>query len=269
MWYIVDSFSNCLWSLFLTSIPIYLLTMGLADYFFWGYADWDNISGFVLRNVLSAKNYRTPHCTQAYQIILIGTWIWCMHLLVLSYASNLTAMLTKPKLQNPIKTFEELMSQDEISWVIEKGGLPEHYMSTSAPGSLMKRLFERATIIPRDWAQPCYTSETKQKGEYGSFCQRGNIMTLIAEDFSKTGKCNYYRIEDRFLTSGSAMAFQVLEHSFSSWRFHRPSCVVISERKSLPGRFQPFDGAGVPDGLFMGREGGEIYSKWHQMLHVV
>ena len=61
----------------------------------------------------------------------------------------------------------------------------------------------------RDWSQPCYTADTRQSGKYGSFCQRGNIATLIADDFSETGKCNYYVIEERFLTSGSAMAFQV------------------------------------------------------------
>ena len=209
MWYIKDSFSTIVWILFITSVPIYLLSMGLADVFFWGDADWGNIAGFVLRNVLSEQNHRPPKFTKAYQAILIATWIWSMLLLVMFYASNLTAMLAKPKLQNPIKTLEELIGQDEISWVVEKGGLPEHYMTTSAPGSLMRGILKGARIIPRDWSQPCYTSDTKQSREYGSFCQRGNIMTLIADDFSKTGKCNYYVIEDRFLTSGSAMAFQV------------------------------------------------------------
>ena len=39
-------------------------------------------------------------------------------------------------------------------------------------------------MAARDWSQPCYTAETRQSGEYGSFCQRGNIATLIADEFS-------------------------------------------------------------------------------------
>ena len=57
--------------------------------------------------------------------------------LVYSYAGNLTAMLARPKLQSPIRTLEELLAQNEVPWVIERGGLPEYFMSTAATGSVM------------------------------------------------------------------------------------------------------------------------------------
>ena len=152
MWYTVDSFSASVWILLLGSVATHILAMGLADLCFWGRADWGNISGFVLRHLVS---YFSSHCllrrsTTAHQWILITTWVWCTMLLVLAYSSNLTAMMAKPKLQKPIRTFEELLGQDQISWVVEEGGLPQDYMSKSEPGSLMSKLLERARIIPRD-----------------------------------------------------------------------------------------------------------------------
>ena len=150
MWYTVDTFSATVWILHLGSVPTFLVTMGLADLFFWGHADWGNISGFVIRHMVPNSSSRFHCITTAYQRILISTWVWCMMLLVLAYSSNLTAMMAKPKLQKPIRTFEELLGQDQISWVVEEGGLPQDYMSKSQPGSLMNRLLERARIIPRD-----------------------------------------------------------------------------------------------------------------------
>ena len=154
MWYTVDSFSTSVWIMLLGSVVTYILAMGLADLCFWGRADWGNISGFVLRHLVS---YFSSHCclcssSTAHQWILIATWVWCTMLLVLTYSSNLTAMMAKPKLQRPIRSFEELLSQDHISWVVEEGGLPQDYMSKSEPGSLMSKLLERARIIPREQA---------------------------------------------------------------------------------------------------------------------
>ena len=214
MWYIIDPFQYNVWLLFIASIPIYLIAMGLTDYLYCGAIDWDELSGFIIRNALSEQNCRFPTRAQAYQKILIITWIWSMLVIVHAYSGNLTAMLAKPKLQTPIQTLDELMNQEEISWVIEKETLPEFYMKTSQTGTIMNKLYNEATLVPHLTPEEqikygCYAAKLKGSGKFGSICDVGGILHMYARDFSETGKCSFYLLEEKFLSSVYAMALQV------------------------------------------------------------
>ena len=129
--------------------------------------------------------------------------------LVQSYAGSLTAMRARPRLQEPIRTLEELMSQNEVSWIIGDK-MAAYFLGTSEHGSVLRRLYEGRTIIhDKSLEVNCFTTEIMKEGIFGSVCASGNIMALMTYDYSKTGKCNYYMTEDRFFTSGASMAFQV------------------------------------------------------------
>ena len=210
MWFFIDPLSFHVWICSLLCVPIYLLAMSLADYLFNGYADWGAVTDdfdFVIRNALSEQNY-APRDKQVYQKILIVIWSWSMLVLVQSYAGNLTAMLTRPKLQERIKTLEDLLSQDKVSWIIPDDTIP-YAMKMSKNGSALKRLYERGINLPENAAYDCFTSEIYQDGMFGSICNYGSIKKLMNDDYISTGRCNYYIIEDKFLTSGGSMAFQV------------------------------------------------------------
>ena len=174
MWFIIDPLDYEVWLGLMISVPIYLLAMALADYLYSGYVDLDDLTGFILRNALSEQHSTLSKNTKVYKKLLIMIWIWSMLILVQSYAGNLTAMLAKPKLQDPIRTLEELVSQNEIPWVIEEGSI-DFYLKSSASGSVLRRLYERATIMPQMTAlekmmHGCFTTEIKQEGRYGSIC---------------------------------------------------------------------------------------------------
>lgn len=210
MWFFIDPLSFHVWICSLLCVPIYLLAMSLADYLFNGYADWGAVTDdfdFVIRNALSEQNY-APRDKQVYQKILIVIWSWSMLVLVQSYAGNLTAMLTRPKLQERIKTLDDLLSQDEVSWIIPDDTIP-YAMKMSKNGSALKRLHDGGIIIPPNAAWDCFPLEIYKDGTYGSICNMGSIQTLMNFDYASTGKCNYYTIEDKFLSSGGSMAFQV------------------------------------------------------------
>ena len=210
MWFFIDPLSFHVWICSLLCVPIYLLAMSLADYLFNGYADWGAVTDdfdFVIRNALSEQNY-APRDKQVYQKILIVIWSWSMLVLVQSYAGNLTAMLTRPKLLERIKTLEDLLSQDEVSWIIPDDTIP-YAMKMSKNGSALKRLHDGGIIIPPNEAWDCFPLEIYKDGTYGSICNMGSIQTLMNFDYALTGKCNYYTIEDKFLSSGGSMAFQV------------------------------------------------------------
>ena len=208
MWFFIDPFSFNVWIGSILSAPIYLLAMGLADYLFNGFADWGTVTDFVIRNALFEHTH-FPLDKQVYQKILIFIWSWCMSVLVQSYAGNLTAMLTRPKLQQPIGTLEELLGQIEASWIITDP-VVAFALKTSENGSVLKGLGDSGITVPPNAAYDCFPSEIYLDGMFGSICNIGSIQLMMSYDYNLTGKCNYYIIEDKFLTSGGSMAFQVV-----------------------------------------------------------
>ena len=80
MWHIADPFTYHVWLAIFLSGPLYLAAMGLIDYLYYGSADWGQLCGFILRNVLSEQNSGLPKNTKMFQKILITTWLWswCM-----------------------------------------------------------------------------------------------------------------------------------------------------------------------------------------------
>ena len=210
MWFFIDPFSHEVWIGFIISIPVYLLTMGMADYLYGRSADLGAVTSFIIRNALWEHNSRLPSHTKAYQKILLMTWIWSMFILLQAYAGNLKAMFANPNLQGPpIRTFEDLLTQNKIPWAIGQYTSVYHYMRKSAPDTLLKRLHERALVIPIVTSRTCFTKEMEEKGGIAAICDSPQIMAMISKDYSETGKCNYYVTEDKLLTAGKAMAFQV------------------------------------------------------------
>ena len=218
MWFFVNPLDYEVWLGLMISVPVYLLVMALADYLFSGNVNLDFQAGFILRNVLSEQNGIRNTPTKIYQKLLIIAWILSMLVLVNSYAGNLTAMLVKPKLDEPISTLEGLLDQKEIPWVVEDGVLAS-FLKSFPSGSLLKQLHDGAIIMPQRTSLEkrlygCFTTEIKQKGVYSAVCSSGDVNGLMFNDYSKTGKCNYYVLEDKLLTSGAFIAFQVKQNKF-------------------------------------------------------
>ena len=217
MWYFATPFAYHVWLFIIISIPTYIAIMGLAEYMYTGLADWDKICGFVLRNAFSEQNsISIINHIQVYQKILITVWLWSVLVLVQAYAGSLTAILAKPIFQEPINSLDELLIQNEVPWVMEKGVWVEYLASTAVSGSAMKQLYDRATFMsplsPQERGMyGCYTAKIKQeRKKFASLCDKGSIMAMISQDFSKTGKCNFYRTEDKLFTSmASHIATQV------------------------------------------------------------
>ena len=212
MWFFVEPLTRNVWITFLACIPVYLLTMALANYLFSGWADWGKLSSFVLRNAL-CEHYTLPTYKNAYQKIFIMTWVSMSMLMVYAYSCNLTAMLAKPQLQAPIRSFEDLLSRNDIQLVIEKGYIIENILSAAPPGSVLRRLLERSTIMPNMSPQEkgiygCYAAKLKQG--FASFCDVAEIMAMTAYNYGATGKCDNYLLVDRINQPVmSPLAFQV------------------------------------------------------------
>ena len=132
----------------------------------------------------------------------------------MTFAGALTAIITKPTLDMPIKNVEELLNQNEISWIIEDGIALIEFLKASPPNSRLRRLVNGAKLLPSSQMSGCSIKETKSElsGLSASICDINSIMALLSQDYSETGTCNYYLTEEKFQLTSNAMALQARKH---------------------------------------------------------
>ena len=146
-WSMTDPFSYEVWCMIIICIPLYVIIMGLADYVFSGTVDWEALIGFTLRIALSENDSNLPENKWAYQKMFLLFWISSVFVLVQSYAGNLTAMLTRPTLPEMLRNAEDLLSQDDISLVMEKGSVEEFNFRAATSGTTLRRLHTRSNMM--------------------------------------------------------------------------------------------------------------------------
>ena len=148
-----------------------------------------------------------------YSTILIVIWIWSCFIIIKSYAGNLTAMITRPKLDFKFTKMEDFLEQEEMSLVIEDGVEMIGLMKQAPINSPMRQIIEKASRLPVDldtkWSSGCFTESTQYSGKHASICDMQAITHLISSDFSENGKCNWYTMTKGFYHGSLAMAFQV------------------------------------------------------------
>ena len=132
-----------------------------------------------------------------------------------SYAGNLTAMLTNPKLDRPIQKPDDLLNQDDLSWVVEAGIGAVEYMSASPPGSTWRKIYEQIQELnygdeEETWPSGCFSSSTYNSGKHASICDIDTIRSHMHYNFSGEGLCRWYVTDNNFFQVPTVMVFQVL-----------------------------------------------------------
>ena len=123
-------------------------------------------------------------------------------------------MISKPKLDMKFTKLEDFLEQNEMSLVVEDGTAVIDYMSQSPINSTMRQLInETQRLSPHpDWPSGCFNSRTGHTKSHASICDTHSILAHLSEDFSETGKCNWYTLKPAsmgFFPGSSVMAFQV------------------------------------------------------------
>ena len=190
IWSFINPFGFEVWIIWIISIPIFILSMGAADYIANRDINWDTVVGFVLRNVFSEHLKRMPD-KKSYQKIYVLVWTLCCFVLVMAFAGNLTAMITRPKFDMKINNFKDILYQDEIGLVVQdeliRGGELEQYPADSPK----RRALEQAQIIPlASLVTGCFDNDTYYSRKHASYCDIQSILEILSEDFTNSGKCN-------------------------------------------------------------------------------
>ena len=111
------------------------------------------------------------------------------------------------------------MSQNVTKWVNAHKEFIKFEINKAAPGhgTLLNRIDKQTSTIPqlnpdkkKSVVGNCYAAHPlfRERG-IASICTKNEIYQTIAKDFSTTGKCNFYFIEDFLHLLVNSMALQV------------------------------------------------------------
>ena len=168
-----------------------------------GSTKWEAAVSSVIRGVLSERkstNVKPPK--HMYQKLLVLVWSWMMVVLISAYKGNLLAMVTKPGVNTPFTNAEGMVEQTQIKWGFVHRNLFSEYAKSKAPGTTLRKIYDEGDHI-------FYINALSQLGNNAAIIDISTANSLIANDFSKTGACNYYLTQDKILATDSALAFQV------------------------------------------------------------
>lgn len=234
IWTFLYPFNLEVWIFSLISIPIFTIASGLTDYFGNGSVDWITVLGFVFRNVLS-ESFQSYHRfikrlsdkKQYTKLMLSVVWIWSCFILVKSYSGNLTAFITKPKLVMQFEMPEDFLNQDDMTLVVSDETAITEMLMQSPPKSTMGMLFDETKRMTwnKHWPSSCFNNSTQYTKRHASICDVTSIMSLLSDDFSQSGKCNWYTTKTTFFHVPMVMAFQV--GKFSTVASYTPILIPI------------------------------------------
>ena len=180
--------------------------MVLMNYCCSGHTNWEAAASSVIRSALSErKSTNTKPPKYLHQKLLIILWSWMMLILISGYKANLLAMITRPTLDIPFTNYDEMVQQTQIKWALAEAGLFGDYAKSLDHGSTLRKIYDQV-ITSYDINQIA----TEDFGNNALICDISDCEKIIANDFSKTGTCNYFMTKDQILASDSAFAFQVV-----------------------------------------------------------
>ena len=203
-------FSAEIWLMLISASFVFFIIFGIADYIFYGKVKWGHLAGFTTRTAMIEPVMKPlPTDAKFYQKLFIVSWTIPMFILASAYAGNMTAMLAKPTLEILVKDAEDLVNQNQISWALPRGTVVVPYFKSSAPGTVLRKLHDKAELITH---HDCYSARNEpfwKTKEYAMPCTGVSVMLLMSFDYSTTGLCNYYKTSDTFAKVNFALAFQV------------------------------------------------------------
>ena len=202
---ITDPLSFEVWLCFLISIPSYIVAIIIMNYIFSKSTNWEEVVSIVIRGALSedkATYIKPPN--YLYQKLLVLIWSWMMLVLISAYQDNLIALITKPSINIPFTNKEGMIKQNQIKWGLADGGLFTDYAKSKDQETTLRTMYDK-NIKNHGVSQ----INLKELENNALICDISEALSIMANDFSKTGTCNYYLTQDQILATDSALAFQV------------------------------------------------------------
>ena len=147
---ILNAFQLDVWLVLLLTIPTYITVMVMANWFHLRQMKWEMFASFVIRTTVMESRCdwagkRLP-TTRINQKLLILFWSLPLFVLVTAYTGNMTALITNPSLQQPIKDVKELVNQNQMPWLIQDGASVIAYLKSKPTGTYLIYLILQSYI---------------------------------------------------------------------------------------------------------------------------
>ena len=182
--------------------------MVLMNYLYIGSTNYEEAASSVICSVLSQNISPLKY---NFQKLLIVVWVMMMVIFTSAYKGNLLAIITKPKMNTPFTNAEGMVQQTEVKWAVADTFFTSYAKSKSIGTSL--RTINDQEAIPSTTSTYC-VSIAKDFENLAIICDISSVTSIIANDFSRTGACNYYLTHDKILATDNVLAFQASQILF-------------------------------------------------------
>ena len=180
------------WMVIIVSVPTFILASMLRDYLYTRYrpfrtlsllSEWQRSIAFIMRTIFVDNSFMYVK----YEHKRICT---CHHMAFVSICTHTS--ICRNVDSNDYKTRasednsnEDLLNQNDLSWVMEDGLGVGEYMKASPPGSTLRQLVKRASFLSyeEEWYGACQTVKTWKSKKFASICDIYSITDLISNDY--------------------------------------------------------------------------------------
>ncbi|XP_071535589.1 uncharacterized protein [Panulirus ornatus] len=170
--------------------------------------------------VLPSILFLLSNCLQLHIFLRINWWLerlvlgmWMLTTLVItrSYAGNLMSLLAVRHIPQPYQTLRDVLDEPSIIMIWQKHSRNEEYLRTVKSGVFREvaDLESEGRVTFRTQAQFQESIDTLvRRGDHILVEPGITLRNLIIQDFSRTGRCDFYMSKDGFLPFSSALIVQ-------------------------------------------------------------
>ncbi|XP_066963363.1 ionotropic receptor 93a-like [Macrobrachium rosenbergii] len=165
---------------------------------------------FVFVSILIVQGSRDLE-RRTWQRMIIGAWIISTAILVFSYSGNLMSLLAVRYIPQPYQTLRDVLDDHDVTMVWEINTAYVHAFRKATSGDLLrvKELDDRNKIVyvfSTDYQKTLNTLVIS--GKYVLTLEAISIKMLMAEQFTSTGKCQFYMSKGKFMPNVFAVGVQ-------------------------------------------------------------
>ncbi|CRL07373.1 CLUMA_CG020350, isoform A [Clunio marinus] len=162
----------------------------------------DNCFWYIYGALLQQGGLYLPHADSGR--IIIGSWWLIVIVLVTTYCGNLVAFLTFPKIDNQIKTVDELVKHHKsVTWGMRGGTYLEDYIRDTDIHKY-QLLYSGANFYPDENEE---IIENVRKGKHVYIDWRSNLKQIMRREHLKTESCDFSLSFEEFMEEQIGIVF--------------------------------------------------------------
>ncbi|XP_071525441.1 uncharacterized protein [Panulirus ornatus] len=182
----------------------------------------------------------------SWERLVLGVWMMMTLVLTRSYSGNLMSLLAVRHIPQPYHTLRDVLDDSTVAMIWQKNSAQEQYLHSVESG-----IFREVADL-EDEGRLKFLIQTEFRDNIDTVVRRGDhvftgpstaLRHLVTQDFSQTGRCDFYISREGFLPFSASMISQK----------HSPLSHAISKRVMTMtefGIFQYWFIGGIPNGTY-------------------